>query len=411
MRQIIIATIFLATSLSGKAQENKLSLDNAIQLALEKNPSIQASAFEITRAQQLKKTSVDIPKTDVSFMYGQYNSIQKNDNNITISQSIPFPTVFGSQSSLNKAHIQSAMLKDRITKNDLTFQVKQVFNQLVYLKERQQTLLQQDSLLTDLARAATLQHKTGEGTLLAKTSADTQLMEIKNLTARNEADIRIALNHLQLLCQSTLITDVVGDQETLFSLNQTDSASFDQNPSLALASQNIEVFKRTKKLEVSRMLPDLRIGYFNQTLIGTQNINGTDQYFGPSKRFQGFQAGIGIPLWFGPYTARIKAANIETQVAEKQKESFQIVIAQQYNQAIEELLKNKNSLAYYRTSALETASLLMNQSRKAFKSGELDYSSLLLNLRQALAIREGYLLALQQYNQSIITIQFLNGNK
>lgn len=401
----------MTLSLPVMAQETTLSLENAIKLALEKNPSVQASALEISRQRKLQKTSADIPKTDVSLIYGQYNSIQKNDNNITISQTIPFPTVFGSQSSLNKALLNSAMLKESVTKNDLTFQVKQVFNQLVYLKERHHTLLQHDSLLTDLARAATIQYKTGEGTLLAKTSADTQLMEIKNQTTRNDADIRIALNHLQLLCQSTSINDVIGSQETLVSLTEVDSASFHQNPSLVLMSTKIEVSKRMKKLEVSHMLPDLRIGYFNQTLIGTQNVNGTEQYFGSSKRFQGFQAGIGIPLWFGPHTARIKAANIETQLAEKQKESFQLVMTQQYNQALEELKKNKNSLSYYRDSALETANLLTNQSHKAFKSGELDYTTLLLNLRQALAIREGYLLALQQYNQSIITIQFLNGNK
>ncbi len=411
MRHTILVTLLVAMSISGVAQETTLSLDNAIKLAMEKNPSVKASGLEITRQQELKKTSVDIPKTDIALMIGQYNSIQNGDNNITISQSIPFPTVFSSQSSLNKALIHSALLKESVTKNELTFQVKQVFNQLVYLKERHQTLLQHDSLLTDLARAANVQYKTGEGTLLAKTSADTQLMEIKNLIAINNADIRIALNHLQLLCQSSQITDVAGSQETLVSLNAIDSVSFDQNPSLALSAQNIDVLRRMKKLEVSRTLPDLRFGYFNQTLIGTQSVNGQDQYFGSSKRFQGFQAGISIPLWLGSHTARIKAANIGTSVAEKQKEAFQLAIAQQHNQAIEELMKNKNSLNYYRGSALETARLLTNQSRKAFKSGELDYTTLVFNLRQALAIREGYLLALQQYNQSIITIQFLNGNK
>ena len=411
MRHIPLVILLVAISLSSMAQLTTLSLDHAITLALEKNPSVQASAFEVTRQQELKKTAIDIPKTDIAFMIGQYNSIQNSDNNFTLTQSIPFLTVFGSQSSLSKALVTSAILKESITKNDLTFQVKQIFNQLVYLKERQQTLLQHDSLLTDLARAANVQYKTGEGTLLAKTSAVTQLMEIKNLVARNDSDIRIALNHLQLLCQSSQITDVAGTQETLVSLNTTDSASLDRNPSVVLAIQNIEVSKRKKKLEVSRTLPDLHIGYFNQTLIGTQNVNGQDQYFGSSKRFQGFQAGIAIPLWLGPHTARIKAANIEIDVAQKQKEAFQLAIAQQYNQAIEELMKNKNSLSYYRESALETANLLTNQSRMAFKSGELEYTTLLLNLRQALAIREGYLLALQQYNQSIITIQFLNGNK
>jgi cobalt-zinc-cadmium resistance protein CzcA len=158
------------------------------------------------------------------------------------------------------------------------------------------------------------------------------------------------------------------------------------------------------------MLPDIRIGYFTQTLIGVQNVNGQDQYFGSNERFDGFSAGLSIPLWFVPHTARVKAASYATEAAQKQSEAQELLIKQQYNQAIMEFNKNSNSLSYYTTSALKTADLLEHQSRVAFRNGELDHTTLLLNVRQALSIREGYLLALQQYNQSVIIIQYLNGN-
>ncbi len=87
-----------------------------------------------------------------------------------------------------------------------------------------------------------------------------------------------------------------------------------------------------------------------------------------------------------------------------------LAIQQQYQHAVRELNKNKASLQYYNESALKTADLLTTQSRLAFKSGELDYTSLLLNLKQALTIREGYLNALHQYQQSLITLHYLNGN-
>ncbi len=393
------------------AETTTLSLRSATTLALEKNPLVQASVMETSRQQVLKKSSINIPKTDVTFLFGQYNSVQKNDNNITISQSLPFPTVFGAQRSVNKSHVTTAELKELVTENDLIFKVNQIFIQLVYLKEHQQILLQQDSLLTDLAKAAAIQYKTGEGTLLAKTSADTQLIEFKDQVARNQIDFQIALNQLQFICQSGQITNVEGNQETLLSTSEIDSSSFEKNPSLALVSQNVHASQQLKKLEVANALPDLRIGYFNQTLIGTQNINGQDQYFSSGKRFQGFDIGLSIPLWLAPHAARIKAANIEIDVAEKQREAFQLTIAQQYNQALQELEKNRKSVDYFKTSAMETANLLISQSRTAFRSGELDYITLTQNLQQALSIREKYLLALYQYNQSIITIRYLNGNK
>lgn len=399
------------TSLNSNAQDAPVTLNESLKLALEKNPTVQASAIETERQSTLKKTSFDIPKTEVAVLFGQYNSIQRNDNNFTITQSIPFPTFFARQNALNKELITASSLKEKITKNELSFQVRQTFNQLLYLKAREKTFLQQDSLLADLARAASLQYKTGEGTLLTKTLAETQYVEIKNQFTRNRSDIETALNHLQLLCQTPEIKDVSGELESFLNGADTSNVTWLNNPAMELGKQQASIAGMQKKLESARLLPDIQVSYFNQTLIGTQNINGQDQYFGSDKRFQGFQVGLSLPLWIFPHTAKIKAADLTVQAAIKHQEATQLQIEQQYNQTIQEITKNKNSLKYYRGTALETAALLTTHSHKAFKSGELDFTSLLLNLRQALTIQEGYLSALHQYNQSVITLQYLNGNE
>jgi cobalt-zinc-cadmium resistance protein CzcA len=203
--------------------------------------------------------------------------------------------------------------------------------------------------------------------------------------------------------------NVQGNLEEFMIVPEIDSSILTQNPSLAFVRQQVDVAQWQRKLEAARALPDFRVGYFNQTLIGMQNVNGQDQYFDSNKRFQGIQVGIAFPLWIGPHTARIRAASVATEVAKKQYESFNLYLTQQYNQAIQELNKNRNSLNYYRDSALKTADLLIYQSRLSFKSGQIDHTGLLLNLRQALAIREGYLMTMQQYNQTLISIDYLNG--
>jgi cobalt-zinc-cadmium resistance protein CzcA len=411
MKNTILLSLIIIISLTAFGQGVVLSLDDAVKLAMEKNPAIQAQALETERVAALRRTMVDLPKTDVSLLYGQYNSIEKHDNNISISQTIPFPTAFGRQKGLNDALNASAVMKENITRNELVLQVKEVFNRLLYLKARKKILSQQDSLFTELLRIADVQYRTGEAPLLTRTSAETQLFEIQNQFNRNETDILNELNHLQLLCQVAVITDVTGTLENLVTIPTIDSVAPMQNPSLAFYRQQVAVAESQKKLEASRTLPDIHVGYFTQTLTGFQNVNGQEQYFGTDKRFQGFQAGLSIPLWFVPHTARVKAASFAMEAAQRQSESQELVIRQQYNQAIMEFNKNSNSLNYYTTSALKTADLLEHQSQLAFKNGEVDHTTLLLNMRQALAIREGYLLALQQYNQSIIIIQYLNGDQ
>jgi cobalt-zinc-cadmium resistance protein CzcA len=411
MKYFVRISIVFFTSHTVVAQKTIPTVNEVIALALERNPAVQAASLDIKKQSALKRTAFEIPKTDVSMLYGQYNSIQKSDNNITISQSIPFPTVFGRQHALNNMVVRQAELQEYVTKNDLTFQVKQVVNRLLYLKARGKIFLKQDSLLTHLSRIAEVQYKTGEGTLLAQTSAETQRVEMKNQQARNSADIQTILRHLQLLCQSPEIKDVAGDLEIDLQDIEIDSALTMQNPAIALAKQKVLIANQQKKVEASRVLPELRFGYFSQTLIGTQNINGQEIYYGSDKRFQGFQVGLSIPLLFAPHASRVKAADVSTQVAQKQQEASQLIITQQYTEATQELIKNRNSLEYLRSSALAMADLILQQSKKSFESGELGYSALLLNLRQALSIREEYLLALYQYNNSIITLQYLNGNK
>lgn len=405
-----IAIVFLAAStIAVQAQDGALTLNDAIQHAQKKHPAVEAARLETSRLTTLERTAYELPKTDVSLLYGQYNSIQRGDNNLTISQSIPFPAVFVRQRTVNKAMTKAAMLQEIVSRNELVFLIKQNFNQLLYLKALHVCLAQQDSLLTELLHVAEIQHRVGEATLLAITMAETQLMEVKNLLARSETDGQIALDHLQRLCQTPSITDIAGSLETFTSLNYIDSLAIDNNPSVVLSRQQIEVVDKYRRVEASRILPDLRVVYFNQSLIGIQSVNGQDQYFDSHKRFQGFGIGLSFPLWLAPHIARVKAAAVSNAIAKKQSESLVLSTKQQYDDALQELNKNSNSLKYYREHALKSAALLTTRSQQAFRSGEVDHATLLLNVKQSLVIREGYLNALLLYNQSVITIDYLTG--
>jgi cobalt-zinc-cadmium resistance protein CzcA len=405
---VLIAMVTLGTS---NAQAQHPTLDEAIGMALERNPGIQFATLETQRQIALKGASVDLPKTNLVLLAGQYNSIQKDDRSINISQRIPFPAVFATTNTLNKALTTAARLKEVVAVNELTFQVKQVFNQLLYLEAWKQLLHKEDSILTHLARATDIQYKTGEGTLLTKTLVETQLAEVKNQMARNAYDVQTALNHLQLLCQSNSLTGVTGTLESFAPLAHLDTADVANNPGLALGDQQVVVARQEKKVAGARIWPDLHVGYFNQSMIGFQNVNGQEQYFGSDKRFQGFEFGISLPLWAFPHTSRVKAAELSIQAAQKQQENNHLLMRQQYNQALQEVIKNKISLDYYRSTALKTATMLTRQSLAAFNNGEIDYTTLLTNSQQSLKIREGYLNALLQYNQSVVNMQYLGGNK
>jgi cobalt-zinc-cadmium resistance protein CzcA len=409
MRTIIII-LFSLSPFIASAQPGKLTLEQAVDIALKNNKGIKAASYEVEYQKQLKKTSFDLPKTNVSLTYGQYNSYVKNDNNITVSQTIPF-TALGSQGALNRELVASTELKKAATENELVYQVKQVYYQLAFAQARHDLLLQQDSIYEGFLKSASLRYKTGETNLLEQTTAETQRNEVKNQLRQSEATMLVLRTQLKTLLSTEELPDI--SENTLREIefrDLADTTAIAANPSLAYMRQQVEVAQSQKKVEAAKFAPDLLVGFFSQTLIGSPNSeNGGSAT--SSDRFTGFQVGISIPLWFVPHQGRVKAAAYNQQAAQSNYQYYQTTLKGQLQQAAQQYAQNKNSLEYYQTSALPNADLILKQSEAAFRNGEIGYVEYFLGLRNALAIKEGYLQTLNNYNQSIIYIEFLSGNK
>jgi len=88
----------------------KLSLDQAVQTALKNNLGIKSAEYQIEYFKQLKKTGSDIGKLSAVWTHGQYNSIYQ-DNNFTLSQTIPFPTTISNQILLGKEQVKTTFSK------------------------------------------------------------------------------------------------------------------------------------------------------------------------------------------------------------------------------------------------------------------------------------------------------------
>ncbi|ASS50382.1 MAG: acriflavine resistance protein B [Candidatus Fluviicola riflensis] len=409
-----VTTVITLLLLSGfgYSQGKTVTLDQAIEAGLTNNKGVIAGNQQVEFQTQYKQTLFEIPKTDVNLMVGQYNSINRSDNNLSISQTIPFPTVFSANSELGNVLIEQSKLKTELTKNELVHQIKQCYFYLQYLHEEQKILIAQDSVFKGFVESSSLREKTGEGTLLEKTTAQTQANEIGNRLAQNKANQSRYLLLLQNLIGSrepiSIAETELKEQQLLLA---SDSNAVAENPELAYIQQQIEVTQSQRKVEIAKGLPDITLGYFNQTLIGTQNVNNQDVYFDGSKRFQGFQVGLAVPLFFNGYSAKVKSANLSTKVAESNLEAYQADLQGKYQQALQEYLNNRNSLEYYKQSALGNAESILLSGQKGYAGGEISYSEYLFSLKTANEIKERYLAILLQTNLSAAKLQYLTGKK
>ncbi|MBK0401877.1 CusA/CzcA family heavy metal efflux RND transporter [Adhaeribacter sp. BT258] len=411
---IALMLLCILPSIAG-AQDNpvkRITLNQAIDQALQNNGTIRSANYEIELQQALRKTASGINKTDVGLTYGQYNSSEK-DNNFTIGQTIPFPTVWGARAKLADANIKGSEIQKNVTANELIRQVKETYYQLVFLEAQHKVLQHQDSLISTFVQAAQVRYRTGETTYLEQVTAESEAARSKVAMNRNGSEIKANQVNLQFLLNTKEPVTVAEDALIIKELAvNAATAAISNNPNLIYLRQQIEIAKQAISLEKAELLPDLRLGYFNQSLIGsTEEQGGTVKRFGSGDRFQGVEVGVSIPLWLGPTKANVKAAEIREKIAQSNLDYNQKTIQGQYAQLVQQFLQYQASLQFYQQNALPQANLITSNATLAFRSGEIGYLEFIQALNRAQTIRTEHLELLNQYNQAAIAVEFFTGNQ
>jgi cobalt-zinc-cadmium resistance protein CzcA len=383
-----------------------ISLEQAIETALKHNPMLQTGRTEIELQRALKRTATDIGKTNVSLLLGQYNSFAQ-DNNLTISQTIPFPTVFTSQAAFGEAQTRSAELKFATTRNELVFAVKSAYYQLAVLSERERLLREQDSLLAAFAKAAAKRYTTGETTQLEAGVAALQASEITATLAQTRADMLSAQTQLQTVLATGAPVQILAPASLKRSLQMpTDTTTFTRNPLYAFVKQQIAIAQAAQSVETARILPDLSVGYFSQTLIGTQEGS---RVFGSSDRFTGVQFGVSVPLWFVPQLAKVEAAELAADIARTNAEAYRVQLSGEYAKAVQQFVKYKTNVDYYEQNALPQAAQVQKTAQQLYERGEIGYLEYSQSLARVLAVKTNYVESLAAYNHAVLTLELLAG--
>ncbi|GAB4033112.1 CusA/CzcA family heavy metal efflux RND transporter [Spirosoma gilvum] len=400
----------LCVSQTARAQVPQLiTLEQAIQQATTRNAQVQIAELSINQQQALRRTAYDPGRLSAMLILGQYNS-RRFDNNLTLTQTIPNPTLMQRMAKLNDQTVSGRQATAQVTRNDVVFQVKQTYYDLLYLAQRNRLFQQQDTLLTAFVKAATVRLRVGETNTLEKATAESQLADQRVKLAQNQAAQIDAQTRFQTLLLRQEPVSLPNQPLPKLTLTlPTDSSLLAQNPLIRQLQQQIQIAEQSRLVEQARLKPDFLVGFFSQTLTGNQLIDGQELYFGPGYRFQGGQVGLTFPLLSGAGRARVEAARVGEQLAQKELQMQQTALQQQVTKAVAQYNQYRNALVYYEQTGLAQAQLIQNQAQRAFSGGDIGYVEYSLALQQALNIRLSHLDILYQYDQSVLYLGYLAG--
>ena len=398
---ILLLLVVLCSPFTGKAQlpvssgfqPLQLSLDEAINLALKNNQAIKSAEYGVRQQQALRKTAVDLNKT--GFQYGFDNTVPNGNKSVGFQQSFSLPTVYNRQGKLLNQQVVLSEKYLAISKADLIRNVKRAYYQLVYGQNYLKVLIYQDSVYKNFSNAANSRYTNGETGYLEKVTADATYQQIVLLRKQAQADINIYVQELQKwLFTNTPVEPTVNRIEKLSTPILLDTLPVSQSPILNYYQQNVNVAAANLVLTRSRALPDISVG--------------TSKFLGNSGF--GFSVGVNIPLWYRPYQGRNEAAKIGVKVAEADYANVIDTTKAAYNQQLQQYQKWNEQLSYYESAGLKQSDEIIRNAGVNYRYGNISYIEYIQNLTQAFNIKIQYLGALNQYNQSIINLNYLLGN-
>ena len=406
----VIIGILLIFGISGNVQaQRRISMGEAISMATDSNLTVRSANYGVKMQEALLGASLDVPKTVITGEYGQINSYS-NDNSMGVSQSFAFPTVYINQHKLAKANVKSSQWNCRAAIVDVVADVKRVYCQIVFLQERLRLLRYQDTLYTRFATTADVRYRAGEAHKLESMTARTQQMETANRVLQTEKDIQINAGRLQTLLNAPELLIPSTDKLALLPYRpQTAEEILTGNPTIGQARQEAESARFAQKLEGSRLLPDFNIGISSQTIRGTQEVDGLQRTFNLGNRFNSIQFGISVPLFYASSKAKVKAARIKTIMAKNDADNYVLSISRGYLSLQKEHEKQRSSFNYYEQQAVPEADMIISQSDYSYRQGEIAYPEYLMNVAKALDIKQNYIATVNDYNQTIISLQSMEG--
>ncbi|MHA8098033.1 CusA/CzcA family heavy metal efflux RND transporter [Aquirufa aurantiipilula] len=394
---VILAGLMLSFSSLGQGSKPVLNLSNCMQEALQHNALLNTGNLEIQSAEALINSGKDLPKGSIDFQYGKTQTYFSQDYTVIASQSIPWPTLLRAQVKALTSQKMLAEKRQKITQNLVLSSVKWYYYQLLIQQKHVEYLHQQDSIYSQMLKAASVRFKLGETNRLEVVAAEARLREFQQKQLSLQADIQANYQNLAYWMNRKEPFEIQ-KANTLTMQIPPISTDLAKNPTLQLLDEQVVHAKLQTEVERNKLKPDIRVGATTQSI---ENYGG-----------QNFvQAGLALPIFAKGQKARISAAQKQEQVFASQKDQVYSQISTDLQNAQISLGKFGNSLKYYQQTALPQAEWLVQTALKSYQQGEIEYVEMLQNTQQAWQIREQYLQEVLAYNQNIIQIETILGNE
>ena len=365
---------------NGQAQQ-RVTLDEAITMSLDKHPRLKSAEASVERTKAMRGESWELAPTTFDYSFGQLNGVERNDYELSITQSVGSLLTPFYKNALVRQQTQTGTIYTELVRREIIAEVKRAWSYYLYTQELCKLYGDQNRLASELSRVSELRYQQGDITQLERSMSVTVANEMRNKLLQAEEEHKIAAARLQWACYADAPLAPTDSILMQFSLPVAMEAEVHRS---YFESQVKEAEARTK-VEKSRFFPELSFGYQRQNIL-------------PNKGLNAYVIGASFPIFFNTQRSRIRQAKMDAYMARNEAEVNLRTLTNRLTELQAKLRQYDDRLRYYVGSALPEAEVLMRAAKLQLANSETSIAEYIMSLNSALEIRRGYIETLNQYN-------------
>ena len=393
-KAVTFVILFLGVFVGHSQTKTLTELQNS---ALNNNLLLSAQKEKVNADEALISSAFGMDKTEVYYNFDQANLALDNKilHVLGASQTMRWPSYYKAQRNLLESKAKLSQSEIAILERTIQFEIAKGFYGIRYTQEVEKVYSTLDSLFERFAYGARRKFELGESNNLEKMTAEAKRQELALQLEQIGMERQKYYQILQQWMQSDSVFVVDGSTPIQVELVSSEAG---QHPQIQYFDQTQNVLDKTVAVLQKERLPDLQGEVFTSV----------NKIFS-EKRYSGFQAGIGLPL-FGnkSYDAKIKSAELEKNVLELQKQNYLKQYQARYEALLQDIGKYEKALLYYEQTGQQLGKEIIRSANMAYKNGEIDFLDYVQLLESAKQIEINYLENLNLYNQAVLELNYLN---
>lgn len=377
-----------------------LTLEQAVELACQQNPSLLALAREIEIARGQTLVDSALPEAELGLeLAGLDFPADKNlekETNLGVIQTIPFPGKLKLRTMAGRLTEAEARLRLQKARLLLAAEVRKIYFKNLFYQKTVETLLKNLDVLQEIQKNAMARYALAAVPYSDILRVSLEIARTRNdlLAARN--DLKVSQQELVLLLglkeeSQLVLTSPLDQQPVDLRLEERLARKKELSPSLQLARLREEKAEIFGQIVLKNRWPDFSLGFFS-----------------PSKKLgaTGLSFGLSYPLFSRKRLAGEKIlAEAERQRALFARQAVERFYESRVRQAASSLTQSLEQIRIFEESLFRETEEGLEKALSDYRLGRLDSLSLLDLYRQASLVRLEYYRAVYLYQTALADLE------